>query len=1191
MKGLGFGQGGKKKAQIVPVNYSPSDSSWLNVADNEKVPTGEGQGFDVNLLDYMGVEEFVNLMRNKTENDYDSLWSASRSLAMQVKTSKALLSLGSQLCAGKTKTEVLDKLIESMKFSLKADHVFIMEYVAAENSLRVTHSDCISANNHLIPRNIGIEGEVFMNGVLRNEAVDPAAAPSQLDTVLNFKASHVLCAPIIVNNQTYGILKAVRGSIGGSESSPRAGSATAGPFLDQEESMIGFTAANVGFVLKYVVNEADTGRYGRAPGASTPVMGHLPDQATGPAGGAEERHSIDNVVNYLIQNAYKEFGADRISVFKLNRERSTLECVISQDIKGLSVPANSGIMGHCLSVSAVVVTNDVAADKHFNKAVDSESKYTTKNILCAPIVHAKSGETVGVLELLNKSSGAAWNDSDQVRILEVAQRLAVLLQTKEDLDVFNTEKKLTHDLSQAMHHMLTTSSQSEMVAVMKHWMSTMVDADFVELFELDNDGDGVVMRRVRSNPAPKKQGDEPEPPAVSEEALKTVPKEVLECIRSGDLHTFTQKPDGTRELVPGCVPKIATIYPVGSKVFAGSPPRHLVIIARTKSDAALTPAQKSAISLFVEILGSVLFTFERVKQHDMAVLQKNWELNMIIHALKLMHNYVMLLDHDGTVVACNRAMGEVIGEERKLYSPYTKWFTADQMLLKDDIASVYNVGVSVHKDCVLIKGPGGDSINISYQLCPVDMAGRVQGEGEPPMEIGVIRAVIVVIHKHGDDEDGAKRLREVLASKTREAISISGDTSTVHGTMTAVAQAICEIGGRFNLGYAEQSAINNMAASVMQVGRNMRATMATSNNASLMPAMGGAGEDTRPAEALDSLSKSAMTIDPLVLVMDEAKAITDLFTWEFDVNLYSKQVLRGVLGRLFTSMLNLSEIQINPNTLCNFIREAEKHYHDNPFHNFYHICCVTHFSYMLITASGGKKLVGDNTYYLFAIMLSAVVHDIDHPGNSNLFETNSKSELALLYNEQSVLENHHCSMAFRIMRFHNSDVLSDMSPAVYKDVKKTIISCILSTDMSVHFDLIDRVKKKVAVGWNLSDVEDLMFYCRIILHASDLSNPVRVFPLAKLWASRISAEFNRQVELEKKLDLPVLGFMITPDEKTLCKNEIGFASFVVAPMWRNLESLFTGFQPLVKQLNDNLDTWKGMLDDFTKAEEKEKSKK
>lgn len=51
----------------------------------------------------------------------------------------------------------------------------------------------------------------------------------------------------------------------------------------------------------------------------------------------------------------------------------------------------------------------------------------------------------------------------------------------------------------------------------------------------------------------------------------------------------------------------------------------------------------------------------------------------------------------------------------------------------------------------------------------------------------------------------------------------------------------------------------------------------------------------------------------------------------------------------------------------------------------------------------------------FALLISALCHDVDHPGNSNIFQANARTELALLYNDQSILENHHCRIMFKLL--------------------------------------------------------------------------------------------------------------------------------------------------------------------------------
>ena len=54
-----------------------------------------------------------------------------------------------------------------------------------------------------------------------------------------------------------------------------------------------------------------------------------------------------------------------------------------------------------------------------------------------------------------------------------------------------------------------------------------------------------------------------------------------------------------------------------------------------------------------------------------------------------------------------------------------------------------------------------------------------------------------------------------------------------------------------------------------------------------------------------------------------------------------------------------------------------------------------------------------NNLEKFILLLSCASHDIAHPGNNNIFEINTKSELANIYNDKSVLENYFSGVLFR----------------------------------------------------------------------------------------------------------------------------------------------------------------------------------
>lgn len=49
-------------------------------------------------------------------------------------------------------------------------------------------------------------------------------------------------------------------------------------------------------------------------------------------------------------------------------------------------------------------------------------------------------------------------------------------------------------------------------------------------------------------------------------------------------------------------------------------------------------------------------------------------------------------------------------------------------------------------------------------------------------------------------------------------------------------------------------------------------------------------------------------------------------------------------------------------------------------------------------------------------IVAAISHDVDHPGFNNQFLVATKDEIALLYNDQSVLENHHVAQTFLLLR-------------------------------------------------------------------------------------------------------------------------------------------------------------------------------
>ena len=75
----------------------------------------------------------------------------------------------------------------------------------------------------------------------------------------------------------------------------------------------------------------------------------------------------------------------------------------------------------------------------------------------------------------------------------------------------------------------------------------------------------------------------------------------------------------------------------------------------------------------------------------------------------------------------------------------------------------------------------------------------------------------------------------------------------------------------------------------------------------------------------------------------------------------------------------------------------------------------------------------------------------------------SRSDVALLYNDRAVLENHHISAAFRIMKEEECNILNNLKREEYRDFRSLVIDMVLATDMSYHFQQIKNMKNLLSM--------------------------------------------------------------------------------------------------------------------------------
>lgn len=306
----------------------------------------------------------------------------------------------------------------------------------------------------------------------------------------------------------------------------------------------------------------------------------------------------------------------------------------------------------------------------------------------------------------------------------------------------------------------------------------------------------------------------------------------------------------------------------------------------------------------------------------------------------------------------------------------------------------------------------------------------------------------------------------------------------------------------------------------------------------------------------------------------------DIFTIKFDIlKIDDNFILRNIVCYIFKTFFERMDYQkINSICLKGFIKDVCDEYNDVSYHNFYHATHVLHTTYVLLEKCGlFNKL---NPHVSFSILISALVHDIGHPGNNNLFEINTCSDLACRYNDLSVLEQYHCHLAFELIKKHS--LFQNYSHDEFIICRKTIISCILGTDMANHKSILETMKLKKDTDFNFESIDDQYLLAKIFVHAADVGNPIQEYEQCEAWARKVSFEFYLQTEKEKDKGLkPFTSFNIT-SSSSFYNHEMKYITYICKPYWEVLSDLFIDLKPLYNQIIINYNLYSKILSESEK---------
>ena len=326
---------------------------------------------------------------------------------------------------------------------------------------------------------------------------------------------------------------------------------------------------------------------------------------------------------------------------------------------------------------------------------------------------------------------------------------------------------------------------------------------------------------------------------------------------------------------------------------------------------------------------------------------------------------------------------------------------------------------------------------------------------------------------------------------------------------------------------------------------------------------------------------------------DISKSITlknyDIFELE---KLIGYDNVLPLIGRIILENLGLLDENIlNQNKLDSFLTSLSNQYKPTTlYHNSMHGADVTQSSYIYLSHSNAEKVAKTNVIDILSIIIAALGHDVGHPGLTNMFHINDSTDIAITYNDISILENFHASLLFRTLRKDENNIFEKLSNIDYKIIRKRMISEILATDMANHGKVVSVIKSKIALNENneyklnllsgneQTKSEEQQYLLDFIIHLADLGHNTKLFKISLKWVSLLSEEFWRQGDLEKKKNLPV-SFLCDRDKINIPQSQKGFISGFILPTFEILVSVFPNLKFTLDNANHNLKEWQKLLEE------------
>ena len=346
--------------------------------------------------------------------------------------------------------------------------------------------------------------------------------------------------------------------------------------------------------------------------------------------------------------------------------------------------------------------------------------------------------------------------------------------------------------------------------------------------------------------------------------------------------------------------------------------------------------------------------------------------------------------------------------------------------------------------------------------------------------------------------------------------------------------------------------------------------------------------------------------------------IRDVTDKDFDIFDFKKKVgyknVLPMIGHVLLKTLGLIDSRIiSISKLSSFLYTVSESYLETTlYHNALHGADVAQSLCIFFISSNAEQISESTVLDLLGMIISAMGHDLGHPGYNNNFHINALSDLALTYNDASCLENFHTSYLFKILKKEENNIFEKFNTQNFKSIRKRMISQILATDMANHGEVVSLIRAKIKAceeeeeegevnfellsGNEKSKFDEQQMLFNYLIHAADLGHNCKKFEISLQWVEVLCEEFWKQGDMEKKKGIPI-SFLCDRDKIDVPTSQIGFLRGFIVTTFDCLAAMFPSLKYTMENAENNIKQWQNLRDKnrirgwTPKKEEKEEKKK